>query len=284
MSSLRLILRYLPHLGIGGSLITPDIVLTAAHCIASIQSAEIGRYDYNAVESGVETYVNLERRRHPLFDALTYDYDYALIKLEREQPSPFLVSLRKTPEMPDQLTIMGWGLTSDGGKQPNELLEADVLRFNTTRCRSNYEPDPVTDNMFCAGYVGVDACQGDSGGPIIITGTNIQVGITSWGSGCATASFPGVYARIDTGYSWIEETICTDLSPDYCSADGKLPVVNSEGVPQEPSCQDQDEFTGLGKKLLLRNCTWVQEGLDRRCPWYGEDFCPETCKVDRCKA
>ena len=264
-------------------MITPSVVLTAAHCIQSIQSAEIGRYDFSADESGVETYVKLERRRHPLFNPDTYDFDYALIKLEREQPSPFLASLRKTPEIPDTMTIMGWGLTSDGGKQSNELLEADVLKFDTSECSKNYQPDPVTDNMFCAEDVGVDACQGDSGGPIIITGTNIQVGITSWGSGCAVASFPGVYARVDKGYSWIEETICTDLSPADCSADGKLPVVDSEGVPLKQTCDDRNEFMGLGKKLLPRNCTWVQEGLDRRCPWYGEDFCPKTCKVDRCK-
>ena len=266
-----------------GSLITPSVVLTAAHCIADIKSAEIGRYDYSSDEGGVETYLDLVRRRHPNYNPSTFDYDYALIKLDREQPDPFCVSLRKTPEIPRDLRIMGWGLTSEDGDQPNEMMEADVRRFDTTQCAENYDTDPITDNMFCANEDGIDACQGDSGGPIMVTETNIQVGITSWGIGCADAFLPGVYARVDKGYSWIEETVCTDISPEDCSDDGKLPVVKLDGSVVEQTCEDREgQFLGLGKKMQARSCTWVQGKRDRRCRWYGEDFCPATCEVERC--
>lgn len=258
--------------------------MTAAHCVEDIKSAQIGKYDYSIYENGTESYFTLESRSHPKFDFDTYDFDYALIKLDRKQPNSFMVSLRTNPEIPEVLTIMGWGLTSDGGFQPTTLLAADVIRFDTAQCRINYNnADLITDNMFCAEEDGIDACQGDSGGPIMIKGTNVQVGITSWGTGCANATFPGVYARIDRGYSWIEETICTDLNPDDCEADGRLPLITAEGSVQVRTCEDQEEFTGLGKKQRTRNCTWVMQYADRRCPWYG-DFCPLACEVDRCKS
>jgi secreted trypsin-like serine protease len=225
----------------------------------------------------------LVRRRHPDYDPDTLDYDYALIKLDRTHPNPYLVSLRTTPEVPVDLVIMGWGRTTDGGDQPEVMLEAQVRRFDTATCRTNYFPDPITENMFCADEDGADACQGDSGGPIVIPETNVQIGFTSWGFGCANATFPGVYARIDRGYPWIEETICSDLSPGDCTADGTLPIIDDEGVALDRTCLDRDEFLGLGKKLQIRDCDWVGARSDRRCQWYGEHYCPATCAIERCQ-
>jgi hypothetical protein len=94
---------------------------------------------------------------------------------------------------------------------------------------------------------------------------------------------PGVYARIDKGFSWIEETVCTDLDPNWCTQDGKLPVIGRDGKALEKTCDDKAEFMGHGKKAKTRNCDWVAARTDRRCQWYGEDYCPATCEVDRCQ-
>eukprot|EP00511_Aplanochytrium_stocchinoi_P002011 CAMPEP_0204822262 /NCGR_PEP_ID=MMETSP1346-20131115/446_1 /ASSEMBLY_ACC=CAM_ASM_000771 /TAXON_ID=215587 /ORGANISM="Aplanochytrium stocchinoi, Strain GSBS06" /LENGTH=488 /DNA_ID=CAMNT_0051948371 /DNA_START=101 /DNA_END=1567 /DNA_ORIENTATION=- len=70
---------------------------------------------------------------------------------------------------------------------------------------------PQIDNsMMCAFGDNKDSCQGDSGGPLIVKGNiaskDIQVGIVSFGFGCATKSYPGVYSRISDAFSFIQST------------------------------------------------------------------------------
>jgi trypsin len=59
--------------------------------------------------------------------------------------------------------------------------------------------------MICAGVTGggKDSCQGDSGGPLVVG--DRQVGIVSWGVGCAEADYPGVYSNIATLRSFVTE-------------------------------------------------------------------------------
>jgi len=62
--------------------------------------------------------------------------------------------------------------------------------------------------MMCAGDTvsgGVDSCQGDSGGPLIgqQNGNWVQVGIVSWGVGCADAAYPGVYTNVANLRNWV---------------------------------------------------------------------------------
>lgn len=66
--------------------------------------------------------------------------------------------------------------------------------------------------IICAGFLegGKDACQGDSGGPLFLEYTPhyyYQVGIVSYGIGCARAELPGVYTRITSFLDWIQKTI-----------------------------------------------------------------------------
>lgn len=58
----------------------------------------------------------------------------------------------------------------------------------------------------CAGTGGIDSCQGDSGGPLAVRWPDrsvTQIGVVSWGLGCARPDHPGIYMRADAYADWI---------------------------------------------------------------------------------
>ncbi|WP_414731049.1 trypsin-like serine protease, partial [Vibrio vulnificus] len=75
-------------------------------------------------------------------------------------------------------------------------MAVDVPVVSNDECRRAYRS--LTNRMFCAGVPqgGKDACQGDSGGPAVIKPDGIQVGVVSYGIGCARKGYPGVYTNV----------------------------------------------------------------------------------------
>lgn len=64
------------------------------------------------------------------------------------------------------------------------------------------------EKQICAGARGVDSCEGDSGGPLVADGADgqrVQVGLVSWGLGCARGGAPGIYTRVSAYAGWIAE-------------------------------------------------------------------------------
>ncbi|XP_047491388.1 trypsin-1-like [Penaeus chinensis] len=97
----------------------------------------------------------------------------------------------------------GWGNLESEGSQPDKLIEV-TLPILEPSCWDR----TVSERMLCAGYKegGKDTCQGDSGGPLYVVEDSkyFQVGITSFGNGCANPNSPGVYARVSKFLSWIK--------------------------------------------------------------------------------
>lgn len=202
----------------GGTLVDQDWVLSAAHC-AGIEQVVIGAHDLSD-ESEDTTTIDVEwETPHPDYDKDTTDNDYMMIKLKTSAPSEYApialddgTSITLTEG--DELKIMGWGTTSSGGESSDVLLEADVDYVTTEKCNEPYD-GAITDNMFCASRTDIDTCQGDSGGPIIVMGeTNVQVGVVSWGIGCADNNYPGVYASVAKKIDWIKNEIENGVAPE----------------------------------------------------------------------
>ena len=103
--------------------------------------------------------------------------------------------------------VTGWGKLNSSGPQSDILQEVNVTTISNQECRASYGHHRITDNMICAQAAGRDSCQGDSGGPLAVLGQDgsyRQIGVVSWGRGCARPGYPGVYTRLSSLLGWIE--------------------------------------------------------------------------------
>ena len=191
-------------MGCGGAVIASRVVLTAAHCVRRTGSytgytATINRANLTntAVGQSIKsTYVY----RSPQYPS-TGTYDWALVELASPASvAPLSIANQgETALNSGTFTVIGWGATTEGGGQSTTLKKAGVPFVSDAVCAQSYgELAPATE--LCAGYPqgGVDTCQGDSGGPMVknVNGVWREVGIVSYGNGCARPNYPGVYSEV----------------------------------------------------------------------------------------
>jgi len=211
----------------GGTLASPTLVITAAHCVDNLTARDLvaGSFPDGDLASEAGTVVNVSAIKvHPRYRPDTQANDIAVLTLA--QPLRGVATL--TPVTEDEAvtltaarapaSVAGWGAINQ--REPWRFTSTyrigSLVVFPESACGEGgsftidgvtfrgYGPGALDSRvMLCAegvrGGSPVDSCVGDSGGPLAagVGDARRLIGIVSWGlDECATRLGPGVYTRV----------------------------------------------------------------------------------------
>ncbi|KAL7845679.1 hypothetical protein AOLI_G00238710 [Acnodon oligacanthus] len=199
----------------GGSLITNQWIVTAAHCVYGFANPALWTVRLGFIDQPVSGASDLSVMKilyHGSYHPEGLSHDIALIQLT--QPLMFSGQVQPIclPNYGETFTpgsmcwISGWGATESGGEVSVSLHSAQVPLLPTRECRKT----GLSPWNICAGYLkeGADTCQGDSGGPLACVGSVWKlVGAASWSQGCGKLNNPGVFTSVAYALPWIHQNL-----------------------------------------------------------------------------
>lgn len=203
-----------------GTVVAPNLVLTAGHCAEDMQTGVVneasgyqvvtGNVDWDAPTA--ETQVSGVTRviPCPCFDRRTDVGDVALLELSTPTSAP-AVTFASSPRGGTKALLAGWGKTHYNQEAPVEQLQwAPTAVQPAERCEREAPPFSPASQICVVDTPArqTGACHGDSGGPLLMAappavGGMVQIGVTDHGYGeCATTS-PSVFTRVDAISAWV---------------------------------------------------------------------------------
>merc|ERR1712126_486803 len=215
----------------GGSLIAPDTILTAAHCVdkfrqnpasLKIRCGEWNTQDENEPRPHQDRYVT-SLDIHPAFNGKNLANDWALLYTGQPFELQEHIDTVCLPSPGEQFAgqtcfATGWGKDKFGAAGPYQVVLKEIdlpvvghdeceAKLRTTRLGKRFQLD---DSFICAGgQDGKDTCKGDGGSPLVCASkydpyTYVQAGVVAWGIGCGEGNVPGVYASVPEAVCWID--------------------------------------------------------------------------------
>lgn len=247
----------------GGSVIADKWVLTAAHCLYD-RNGNLLNLSYFTVATNARNLRDPSAQEHVVSNAYLhpeYDHnannphsDLALLELATSSGvTPIKLSTKASSDLAGlQATVIGWGAVDytqpAAPKFPDQQYAVDVPVVTLDVCNApeSYAGSLLT-NQICAGYAqgGRDSCVGDSGGPLVVTyeGVVQQIGIVSFGFGCALPNYYGVYTDVPYFIGWINQYVHVG-EPEF-----EPEVISSRDTTAITSTSSSD--TGSASLLIL---------------------------------